>query len=117
MEHDRATTETGAGERRACWVVGKNRVTSCKRAPTNVPGMRGDRTIRGLSAEPALHGGRSQSCAASKASLTLCELSDRFDLADSVVRQKRAALRGTPMLLACQQLGLPAGGDATPRAR
>src|SRR5450755_4190096 len=39
-----------------------------------------------------------------QASLTLCELSDRLDLADPVVRKQLAALRATPMALACQQL-------------
>jgi hypothetical protein len=39
-----------------------------------------------------------------QASLTLCEVSDRLDLADPVVRKKLAALRAAPMPLACKQL-------------
>jgi DNA-binding transcriptional ArsR family regulator len=37
-------------------------------------------------------------------SLTLCELSDRLDLADPVVRKELAALGAAPLRLACQQL-------------
>src|SRR5450755_2365489 len=39
-----------------------------------------------------------------QASLTLCELSDRLDLADPVVRKELAALRATPIPLACKRL-------------
>jgi hypothetical protein len=38
-----------------------------------------------------------------QASLTLCELSDRLDLADPVVRKEFAALRVAPMPLAYKQ--------------